>query len=1004
MANTVTSLSYANTFGEWVVATNSLIRENNDLAANDYIKSTGTIYLNETTQNALQSNGTVIIQKELLVQGTGSSATVQNNLNVGSQLYLTNGTLSLVASGQANVAGQINGQASGIGLFIANNAHIGGTTVSAVRLTTGVLQANSSVNTSNASIVNTLYTKDLQANSTVNTATASVTGTTFTNVLQANTSTNTSNASIVGTTYTGMLQANTSATVGTLQANTSTNTATASVTGTTFTNVLQANTSTNTATASVTGTTFTNILQANTSTNTGIASVTGTTFTGSLQANTSATVGTLQANTSTNTATASVTGTTFTNVLQANTSTNTGTASVTGTTFTNVLQANTSTNTATASVTGTTFTNVLQANTTVNTATVSVTGTVITNEVAANTSVNSPLVVANNITSNNTITANNISLSNVLNGNTSTAYFNSIFVQGGGLTINGNFVLTGTTVYTANTFLLSANVSTAVSSFYNVDRGSTGVDAAFRWNEPAKYWDTLNVTSNTYYRVLTDEYFNDTLTSTSTTSVATANAVNALNTLYNTSNTFLQAGVVSAGLYANGAFLRANAAYDSQNTTGTYANSAYAQANTATNNAAGASLYANGAFIQANAAYSSQNTTGGYANSAFLRANSAYASQNVTGTYANSAYAQANAATTNAAAASSYANSSYTQANTATTNAATADGKAVTAGSYANSAYGQANTATTNAATADGKAVTAGSYANSAYTQANTATNNVAGASLYANGAFIQANAAFLRANTPDAIANSAALYANGAFVQANAAFTTANSALNASNLSSGTVPLARLSGITTTELSASAGITNSQLANNTISGIPLGSTLGTLSAGNYLSYSSGTTYTGNTSRIINVDATTTATASKVAARDSAGDLYANTFRGLATSANYADLAEKYLTDQEYEIGTVVSVGGEKEVTASSYGERAIGVVSAQPAYMMNSELEGGTYIALKGRVPVKVTGTVRKGQRLVAYNNGTAVAAVPHANDVFGVALESSDDTGVKLIEAVIL
>ncbi len=89
---------------------------------------------------------------------------------------------------------------------------------------------------------------------------------------------------------------------------------------------------------------------------------------------------------------------------------------------------------------------------------------------------------------------------------------------------------------------------------------------------------------------------------------------------------------------------------------------------------------------------------------------------------------------------------------------------------------------------------------------------------------------------------------------------------------------------------------------------------------------------------------------------------------------------------------------------AGSYGDRAIGVVSAHPAYMMNSELEGGTYIALKGRVPVKVTGAIRKGQRLVAYNNGTAVAAVPHANDVFGIALESSDDTGAKLIEAVIL
>ena len=147
-----------------------------------------------------------------------------------------------------------------------------------------------------------------------------------------------------------------------------------------------------------------------------------------------------------------------------------------------------------------------------------------------------------------------------------------------------------------------------------------------------------------------------------------------------------------------------------------------------------------------------------------------------------------------------------------------------------------------------------------------------------------------------------------------------------------------------------------------------------------------------------------TATANTIAARDASGNIFAVLFEGTATAARYADLAEKYLTDKEYEVGTVVAVGGDAEVTASKYSDRAIGVVSANPAFMMNKDLEGGTYIALKGRVPVRVTGAVRKGQRLVAANNGTAMAAVPHANDVFAIALESSDDTGVKLIESVIL
>lgn len=148
----------------------------------------------------------------------------------------------------------------------------------------------------------------------------------------------------------------------------------------------------------------------------------------------------------------------------------------------------------------------------------------------------------------------------------------------------------------------------------------------------------------------------------------------------------------------------------------------------------------------------------------------------------------------------------------------------------------------------------------------------------------------------------------------------------------------------------------------------------------------------------------TTATANTVAARDASGDLYAVLFQGTATAARYADLAEKYLADKEYEAGTVVMIGGEAEVTASTWGKRAIGVVSTNPAFMMNKDLEGGTYIALKGRVPVKVIGRIKKGEDLIAANNGCAMMSVPHASGVFAVALESSDDEGIKTIEALIL
>jgi len=70
----------------------------------------------------------------------------------------------------------------------------------------------------------------------------------------------------------------------------------------------------------------------------------------------------------------------------------------------------------------------------------------------------------------------------------------------------------------------------------------------------------------------------------------------------------------------------------------------------------------------------------------------------------------------------------------------------------------------------------------------------------------------------------------------------------------------------------------------------------------------------------------------------------------------------------------------------------------------MNSELEGGTYIALKGRVPVKVVGNVIKGQRLIAGADGTAQAAFGNTADYFAIALETNADAGVKLVEALIL
>ena len=91
-----------------------------------------------------------------------------------------------------------------------------------------------------------------------------------------------------------------------------------------------------------------------------------------------------------------------------------------------------------------------------------------------------------------------------------------------------------------------------------------------------------------------------------------------------------------------------------------------------------------------------------------------------------------------------------------------------------------------------------------------------------------------------------------------------------------------------------------------------------------------------------------------------------------ATSARYADLAERYKADAVYETGTVLRIGGQEEVTiCRTYeDEQVAGIVSANPAYAMNADLgpaERCPFIALKGRVPCKVKGPVKKGEILVA-------------------------------------
>ena len=137
--------------------------------------------------------------------------------------------------------------------------------------------------------------------------------------------------------------------------------------------------------------------------------------------------------------------------------------------------------------------------------------------------------------------------------------------------------------------------------------------------------------------------------------------------------------------------------------------------------------------------------------------------------------------------------------------------------------------------------------------------------------------------------------------------------------------------------------------------------------------------------------------------------VYATTFSGVSTTAKYADLAENYTTDQVYEPGTVIVVASAEDggcnlaegIASYNIGQRVLGVVSTNPAFIMNHELDGQA-IALRGRVPVKVVGSIRKGQPLICNEDGKGMYG--DTNNSFAIALETNEEHSVKLVECVIL
>lgn len=149
--------------------------------------------------------------------------------------------------------------------------------------------------------------------------------------------------------------------------------------------------------------------------------------------------------------------------------------------------------------------------------------------------------------------------------------------------------------------------------------------------------------------------------------------------------------------------------------------------------------------------------------------------------------------------------------------------------------------------------------------------------------------------------------------------------------------------------------------------------------------------------------ATDTSAAGTVAVRTSENHILAEVFDGVATSARFADLAEKYTTETEHPVGTVMCVAKNPsfEIEPCVLDSFPVGVISEKPAYLMNSASPGQA-IALEGRVPVRVIGQVKKGQVVYVDADGTASTKY-NGNPIVGVALESSLDTNEKLVECIL-
>jgi hypothetical protein len=299
--------------------------------------------------------------------------------------------------------------------------------------------------------------------------------------------------------------------------------------------------------------------------------------------------------------------------------------------------------------------------------------------------------------------------------------------------------------------------------------------------------------------------------------------------------------------------------------------------------------------------------------------------------------------------------------------------------------------------TASGGTTTFGTVNVTGNLQANniTAVNAIVGDTLTVRLATVTANATI--ANAAITTANVGTL--NSASIRAGGANTTAGSIVGTFTINGGLSGNALI--VTNGNVYASGVRTDNYYYAN---GSPFNPT-GTYTNGNVFDYLTGSNavsqFTGNI-------APAKVTTSNIAGGGNISGIW-TLASGARLNATYADLAERFHADAEYSPGTVVEMGGTNEITAVQYelSEDVFGVVSATAAYLMNAGAgDDNTHppVAVGGRVSVKVTGKVKKGQRLVSAGNGIARAATPSEATAFntiGRSLVNKTDDGVGTVEA---